>query len=59
MYQPVVQIVLELNPFGLRCVGEATMTNTHNAQDGALGGFIEANTSGEASVGMLQARGSH
>jgi hypothetical protein len=55
MYQPVVRIVLEVNPFGWRCVGEATMANTHNAQDGALGGFVEANTSGETSVGMLQA----
>jgi hypothetical protein len=52
----VVRIELELNPSGWRCVGEATMTNTHKAQEGPLGGLVVANTSGETSVGMLQAR---
>jgi hypothetical protein len=55
----VVWIVLEINPSGWRCVGEAVMANTHKAQEGALGGFVVANTSGETSVGMLQDRGSH
>jgi hypothetical protein len=35
------------------------MANTHKAQDGALGGSVVANTSGEISVGTLQARGNH
>jgi hypothetical protein len=48
-YQPVVWIVLEINPSGWRCVGEAVMANTHKAQEGALGGFVVANTSGETS----------
>jgi hypothetical protein len=58
VYQPVVRIVLELNPSGWRCVG-LVVANTHKAQEGALGGLVVANTSGETSVGMLQARGSH
>jgi hypothetical protein len=58
-YQLVVHIVLEFNPSGWRCVGEATMANTHKAQAGALGGLVVASTSSETSVGMLQARGSH
>jgi hypothetical protein len=58
VYQPVVRIVLELNPSGWRCVG-LVVANTHKAQEGALGGLVIANTSGETSVGMLQARGSH
>jgi hypothetical protein len=40
-------------------VGEAALANTHKAQEGAIGGFIVANTSSETSVGTLQARGSH
>jgi hypothetical protein len=51
--------MLELNPSGWRCVGEATMANTHRAQEGALGGLVVANTSSETSVGILQARVSH
>jgi hypothetical protein len=58
VYQPVVRIVLELNPSGWRCVG-LVVANTHKAQEGALGGLVIANTSSETSVGMLQARGSH
>jgi hypothetical protein len=58
VYQPAVQIVLELNPSGWRCVG-LVVANTHKAQEGALGGLIVANTSGETAVGTLQARGSH
>jgi hypothetical protein len=54
----VVRIILELNPSGWRCVG-LVVANTHKAQEGALGGLVVANTSGETSVGMLQARGSH
>jgi hypothetical protein len=54
-----VRIVLELNPSGWRCVGEAAMANAHKAQNGALGGLVVANTSGESSMGTLQARGSH
>jgi hypothetical protein len=50
--------VLELNPSGWRCVG-LDVANTHKAQEGALGGLVVANTSGETSVGTLQARGSH
>jgi hypothetical protein len=53
-----VQIVLELNPSGWRCVG-LVVANTHKAQEGSLGGLVVANTSVEISVGMLQARGSH
>jgi hypothetical protein len=56
--QPVVRIILELNPSGWRCVG-LVVANTHKAQEGALGGLVVANTSGEISVGTLQARGSH
>jgi hypothetical protein len=56
--QSVVRIVLELNPSGWRCVG-LVVANTHKAQEGALGGLVVANTSGETSVGTLQARGSH
>jgi hypothetical protein len=51
----VVQIVLELDPSGWRCVGEAVMANTHKAQEGALGGLVVANNSDETSLG----RGSH
>jgi hypothetical protein len=50
--------VLELNPFGWRCVG-LVVANTHKAEEGILGGLVVANTSGETSVGMLQARGSY
>jgi hypothetical protein len=50
--------VLELNPSGWRCVG-LVVANTHKAQVGALDSLVVANTSGETSVGMLQARGSH
>jgi hypothetical protein len=50
--------VLELNPSGWRCVG-LVVANTHKGQEGALGVLVVANTSGENSVGMLQARGSH
>jgi hypothetical protein len=55
----VVRIELELNPSGWRCVGEAAMANTHNAQEGALGGLVGTNTFGETLVGVLQARGIH
>jgi hypothetical protein len=58
VYQPAVRIVLELNPSGWRCVG-LVVANTHVAQEGAFGGFVVANTFGETSVGMLQARESH
>jgi hypothetical protein len=50
--------VLELNPCGWRCVG-LVVANTHKAQEGALGGLVVANTSGETSVGTLQVSGSH
>jgi hypothetical protein len=50
--------VLELNPSGWRCVG-LVVANTHKAQQGALGGLVVANTSGETSVGTIQVRGSH
>jgi hypothetical protein len=40
-------------------VGEAGMADTHKAQEGALGGMVVGNTSGETSVGMLQARVRH
>jgi hypothetical protein len=50
--------VLEHNLSGWRCVG-LVVANTHKAQEGALGSLVIANTSGETSVGMLQARGSH
>jgi hypothetical protein len=56
--QSVVQIVSKLNPTGWRCVA-LVVANTHKAQDGALGGFVVANTSSETLVGTLQARGSH
>jgi hypothetical protein len=58
VYQPVVQIVLEHNLSGWRCVG-LVVANNHKAQDGALGDLVVANTSGETLVGTLQARGSH
>jgi hypothetical protein len=32
------------------------MANTHKAQEETLGGLVVDNTSGETSVGMLQAR---
>jgi hypothetical protein len=54
----MVQIVLELNPSGWRCVG-LVVANTHKEQEGVHGGLVVANTSGETSVGTLQARGSH
>jgi hypothetical protein len=50
--------VLELNPSGWICVG-FVVPSTHKAQEGALGGLVVANTSGETSVGTLQARVSH
>jgi hypothetical protein len=50
--------VLELNPSGWRCMG-LVVANTQKAQEEALGGLVVANTSGETSVAMLQARGSH
>jgi hypothetical protein len=50
--------MLELNLYGLRCMG-LVVANTHKVQEGALGGLVVANTYGETSVGMLQARGSH
>jgi hypothetical protein len=53
-----VQIVLELNMSGWRCVG-LVVANTHKAEEEALGDFIVANTSSETSMGMLQARGSY
>jgi predicted ATP-grasp superfamily ATP-dependent carboligase len=53
-----VQIVLELNPSGWRWLG-LVVANTHKAQEGALGGLLVANTSGETSVRTLQARGSY
>jgi hypothetical protein len=43
---------------GLRCVG-LVVANTHKTQEGAFGGLVVANTSGEISVGMLQARVRH
>jgi hypothetical protein len=54
----VVWIVLELNPSGWTSVG-LVVAKTHKAQKGALGGLIVANTSGETSLGTLQARGSY
>jgi hypothetical protein len=56
--QSTGQIVLELNSSGWRCV-DLVIANTHKAQEGALGGLVVANTSGETSVGTLQARESH
>jgi hypothetical protein len=50
--------MLELNPSGWRCVG-LVLANSHKAQEGGLGYLVVANTSGETSVGTLQARGSH
>jgi hypothetical protein len=35
------------------------VTNTHKVQEGALGGLVVTNTSGETLVGTIQARGSH
>jgi hypothetical protein len=40
-------------------VGKAVMASTHMEQEGSLGGLVVANTSGETSVGTLQARESH
>jgi hypothetical protein len=40
-------------------VGKVAMAETHKAQDGASGGVRCSHTSGEISVGMLQARGNH
>jgi hypothetical protein len=57
-YQSAVQIVLELNMSGWRCVG-LVVANTHKAEEETLGDFIVANTSSETSMGMLQARGSY
>jgi hypothetical protein len=54
----MVRIVLELSPSGWRCVG-LVIANTHKAQEGVIGGLVVANTSGETSMNMLQARGSH
>jgi hypothetical protein len=54
----MVRILLELNQSGWRCVG-LVVANTRKAQEGALGGLVVANTSGETSVGILQARGSY
>jgi hypothetical protein len=50
--------VLEVNPFGWRCVC-LIVVNTHKAQEGALGGLVIGNTSGETLVDTLRARGSH
>jgi hypothetical protein len=50
--------VLELNPSSWRCVG-LVVANTHKAQEGALGGLVVTNTTGETLVGTLEARGSH
>jgi hypothetical protein len=50
--------VLELNPSGWRCVG-FVVANTHKAQEGAHGGLVVANTSGETLVSTLQARESY
>jgi hypothetical protein len=50
--------MLEHNSSGWRCV-ILVVVNTHKAEEGALGGLVVANTSGEISVGTLQARGSH
>jgi hypothetical protein len=50
--------VLELNPSGWRYVGWV-VANTHKAQEGALGGLVVVNTSGETSVGTLQVKESH
>jgi hypothetical protein len=44
--------VLELNPSDWRCVS-LVLANTHKAQEGALGGLVVSNTSGETSVGTL------
>jgi hypothetical protein len=57
-YQSVVQIMLELNPSGWRCVS-LVLANSHKAQEGVLGYLVVANTSSETLVGTLQARGSH
>jgi hypothetical protein len=65
--QYVVGTSLGVPTGGADCVGAQSVqlemcgfgcTNTHKAQEGALGGSVVANTSGEASVGTLQARGS-
>jgi hypothetical protein len=50
--------MLELNPSGWRCVC-LVVANTYKAQEGGLGNFVVANTSGETSMGTLQARGNH
>jgi hypothetical protein len=54
----MVRIVLELNPSSWRCV-DLVVDNTQKAQEGALSDLVVANTSGETSVGTLQARESH
>jgi hypothetical protein len=38
---------------------DLVVASTHKAQEGVLGGLVIANTSGETSMGTLQARGSH
>jgi hypothetical protein len=55
----VVQIELELNLSGWRCVGEDAMANTHKAQEVGLSGLVVAHTSGGTSVGALRARGGY
>jgi hypothetical protein len=52
MYQPVVRIVLELNPSDWRYVS-LVVANTHKAQEWALSGLVVAKTFDEISVGML------
>jgi hypothetical protein len=49
---------VELNPSGWRCM-DLVIANTHKAREGALGGLVIVNTSGETSVFILQARESH
>jgi co-chaperonin GroES (HSP10) len=52
--------VLELNPFGWRCVG-LVVVNTHKAQEGALGGLVVANThkAQEGTLGGLVVANTH
>jgi hypothetical protein len=50
--------VLEFNLSGWRCVG-LVVANTHKVEEGALGCLVIANTSGETSMGTLQARETH
>jgi hypothetical protein len=66
--QYVVETSLGVPIDGVNCVGAQSVwlemcglvvANTHKAQEGALGGLVVANTSGETSMGTLQARGSH